>query len=452
MVRVFFFDQGLCLWSGSFSLVRVLRLLPTGVLDFNRTTEPSSPPSTPSSLSSSPRPSTTNPPSDSGYHVNSGAAGLAEDLDSGAQGIHLLLRPPDLLSPSLPPPLPPHTQPTLTPPPPWEQGPALEEAWGSGDYLETLSFIVPDGEELALATSLPSHPYEDDTGGDWVSYDTAFPTRPTLSLSTPLPLSPSTSTSSIPLHTHPTHPDVFPTWDEDYDLEDMTPLEPTELLLPDMNSLEYYTNLLAKERDNERQKERENQRERDQEQVNQTDSKTPISPTTTQPPSPSSASPPGQGHNSPQPGPTPPPNLSPTLTGEKKPPVLPMSPKTPSTPFPPKPTDRIQGQYPPRPPSNTTSRVPPPPPLGPPTRPERPERLPVVTETPVKDPPTKSTKASTTSITTTTQNTAISLTRAPPVTTPRVAQPLPTRQYLCNVTKPEMYLVRVGKSGSGDVT
>uniref|UniRef100_A0A3Q4N102 UPF0606 protein KIAA1549-like n=1 Tax=Neolamprologus brichardi TaxID=32507 RepID=A0A3Q4N102_NEOBR len=172
--------------------------------------------------------------------------GSAEDPDSGAQGIHLLLRPPDLLSPSLPPPLPPHSQPTLTPPPPWEQGPSLEEAWGSGDYLETLSFMVPEGDEMALATPLPSHPYDGDNGGDWVSYDTSFPARPTLSLSSKLPLSPSSSTPNIPLHTQPAHPDVFPTWDEDYDLEDMIPLEPTELLLPDMNSLEYQVRDLLK--------------------------------------------------------------------------------------------------------------------------------------------------------------------------------------------------------------
>ncbi|XP_025755408.1 UPF0606 protein KIAA1549 isoform X3 [Oreochromis niloticus] len=87
-----------------------------------------------------------------------------------------------------------------------------------------------------------------------------------------------------------------------------------------------------------------------------------------------------------------------------------------------------------------------------PTRPERPERPTVVTEMPAKAPPTKAattTKATTTTTTaiiTTTQITAISLTRAPPVTTPRVAQTPPTRQYLCNVTKPEMYLVRVVSS------
>ncbi|XP_076578336.1 UPF0606 protein KIAA1549 isoform X2 [Chaetodon auriga] len=429
-----------------------------GVLDFNRTVESLSHPSSPSSSSSSSsplRPPALSLPSDYGYHGNSGGAGSAEDSDSGAQGIHLLLRPPDLLSPSLPPPLPPHTQPTLTPPPPWEQGPSLEEAWGSGDYLETLSFMVPDGEELALSTPLPNHPYDEDNGGDWVSYDTAFPARPILPLSSRLPLSPSSSTPSIPLHTRPTHPDVFPAWDEDYDMEDMMPLEPTELLLPDMNSLEYYTNLLARER------ERERERERDQDQVNRTVPKPPITATTTQThhsppsPSPSSSPPPGREPKRPPVGPTPPLTLSPTLKGEEKSTTI----KTPSIPSPPapKPKDHpsVPGRHPLRPPSNTTSRVPPPPPLGPPTRPDRPEKPPVVIEKPAKPPPTRATTrtttkvtttTTTTAITTTTQITAISLTRAPPVTTPRVAQTPPTRQYLCNVTKPEMYLVRVVSS------
>uniref|UniRef100_UPI0037E76C52 UPF0606 protein KIAA1549 n=1 Tax=Semicossyphus pulcher TaxID=241346 RepID=UPI0037E76C52 len=417
-----------------------------GLLDNNRTSESLSraSSSSPASPSSSPhRPLAPSTPSDSDYHGNNGGAGLAEDSDSGAQGIHLLLRPPDLLSPSLPPPLPPHIQPTLTPPPPWEQGPSLEEAWGSGDYLETLSFMVPDGEELALATPLPNRPYDEDEGGDWVSYDTVFPARPTLPLSSRLPLSPSSSTPSIPLHTRPTHPDVFPTWDEDYDLEDMMPLEPTELLLPDMNSLEYYTNLLARERERER--------ERDQGRVNRTDSKQPITPTTTQTqsylptPSPSSGPPPGQEPKRPPVGPTPPLTLSPTHTGEEKPHLPSTTIKTPYTPFTPsapKPKDHAPGRHPPRPPSNTTSKVPPPPPLGPPTRPDRPERPPVVVEKPGMTPFIRTT----TKATTTTQITAISLTRAPPVTTPKVAQTQPTRQYLCNVTKPEMYLVRVVSS------
>ncbi|KAM6896148.1 LOW QUALITY PROTEIN: UPF0606 protein KIAA1549 [Lycodopsis pacificus] len=418
-----------------------------GVLDFNRTADSPSRPSSPSSPSGPPAPSPQI--SDHGYHGNNGGAGgSVEDSDSGAQGIHLLLRPPDLLSPSLPPALPPqHTQPTLTPPPPWEQDPSLEEeAWGSGDYLETLSFMVPDGEELALTTPLPDHPYDEDLGGDWVSYDTAFPARPTVPLSSRLPLSPSSSTPSIPLHTRPSHPDVFPNWDEDYDLEDMMPLEPTELLLPDMNSMEYYTNLLARERERER--------ERHQDPVDWTDSKPPITPTTTQThhpssassPSPSSGPPPEWKYKHPLEGPTPPLTLSPTLAGEENPPPPPTTIKTASPPdLKPKERAPAPGRPPPRPrpPSNTTGRVPPPPPLGPPTRPDRPERPPVVTEKPVKAPPTRTTTKGTT---TTTQITAVSRTRAPPVTTPRLGQTSPTRQYLCNITKPEMYLVRVVSS------
>lgn len=416
-----------------------------GVLDLNKTAESLSP----SSYSSPVNTLIPSPPSDSVYHGNNSGTGSAEDSDSGAQGIHLLLRPPDLLSPSLPPPLPPYHQPTLTPPPPWEQGPSLEEAWGSGDYLETLSFMVPDGEELALATPLPSHPYDDDDEVDWVSYDTAFPARPTLPLSSRLPLSPSSSNPSIPLHTQPTQPAVFPTWDEDYNLEDMMPLEPTELLLPDMNSLEYYTNLLARER------ERERQRERDQDRVRRPDSEPSITPTTTQTPrsptSPSQGSSPPPGQELKHPTGTPPLTLSPTLTAEESLTTI----KTPSTPPPPSPRPKdyapVPGRHPVSHPSNTTGQGPQHPPLGRPTYPDRPERPPVVIEMPEKALPTRTTTITkamtkTTAITTTTQMTAISLTRAPPHTTPRASQTQPTRQYLCNVTKPEMYLVRVGKT------
>ncbi|XP_062414944.1 UPF0606 protein KIAA1549 [Pungitius pungitius] len=389
-----------------------------GVLEFNRTGESPSRPSSPSS----------SPPPHSGYGVNDGGAGSVEDVDAGAQGIHLLLRPPDLLSPSLPPALPPHTQPTVTPPPPWEQGPSLEEAWGSGDYLETLSFMVPDGEDLA--TPLPNHSYDEDLGADWVSYDSAFPARPTAPLSSRLPLLPSSSTPRVPLYTRPSHPDVFPSWDEDYDLEDMMPLEPTELLLPDMNSMEYYTKLLARERE---------KRERDQDGLERTNHKPPITPTTTQTHRPSSSSSPTQSPGLLPEGPTPPltPPLttSPTLTSEEKPPPPSATVKT-DFPLYPKPRDRAK--TPPRPPSNTTGRLPLPPSPGPPPHPNRSERPAVVSEKPVKAPSTRATTTSTTP--------QISLTRAPPVTTPRTAQTPPTRQYLCNITKPEMYLVRVVSS------
>lgn len=403
-----------------------------GKVDTNGTAESSSP-----SSSLPLRQLSAGPLSDPGYYSNMGSTSSAEDSDTGAQGIHLLLRPPDLLSPSLPPPLPPHSQPTLTPPPP---NPSLEEeAWGSGDYLETLSFMVPDGEELALATPLPSQPYDDDEAGHWVSYDTAFPSRPTLPLVSRL--SPSLSTPIIGLHTRPAQPDLFPTWDEDYDPEDMIPLEPTELLLPDMNSLEYYTNLLAREREREREWEREH-----------TVTKLSISPTATHtpthlPPTPLPSSGPSVGREPTRPTPTPPLSLSPTLTSKGKPPFHPTA----KAPIPsPKPKDYppIPDRPPSPPPSNTTSWMPP----SPPTRPEKPDRPPLFTEKPVRTTTTSfpfttttaSVPTTTKTITTTTQITAISLTRAPPVTTPRVTPP--SRQYVCNVTKPEMYLVRIVSS------
>lgn len=311
---------------------------------------------------------------DSGYRGNSSGR-----EDAGAQGIHLLLRPPDLLAPSLPPPLPPLTPPT----PPWDQA-FLEGPWGSGDYLETLSFLVPEGEELALATPLPDH---EGDGGDWFSYNYAFPARPTLPLSSRLPLTP---TASAPAHSLHPQPDVFPSWDEDYELEELVPLEPTEALLPDMNSLEYYTNLLARER---------------------------------------ARQPPPQPHPSitPTPALAPPPSSSPPEQDS-------TSTQTPTSP----PTSTPKGdppdpvRHPGSPPSNTTRHTPSSPPPGPPARPPH-----TPTSTTSRSPPGRGS---------TTQITAISLTRAPPVTTPRAAQAPPTRQYLCNVTKPEMYLVRVGKT------
>lgn len=298
--------------------------------------------------------------------------------------------------------------------------PYLEEAWGSGDYLETLSFLVPDGEELALATPLPDHPYDaddddddEDEGGDWFSYNHAFPARPTLPLSSRLLLSPSSPTASVPPHTRHTHPDVFPTWDEDYDL-DLVPLEPTELLLPDMNSLEYYTNLLAREK--------ERQGGLDPERVGPTRTEPTITPTQTQPPL------------------TPPPSSSPPEQGPSPPPT-PTSTQTPPTTS--RPTGDSVGPLG-SPPSNTSGHLPSPPPPGPPASsplaPERPRPPTSRTSTTTSRPPAG---------TTPTQNTAVSLTRAPPVTTPRAAQAPPTRQYLCNVTKPEMYLVRVGKRPGG---
>ncbi|XP_051911415.1 UPF0606 protein KIAA1549-like, partial [Hippocampus zosterae] len=259
--------------------------------------------------------------------ADSGRGGDGPARDFGAQGIHLLLRPPALLSPSLTPPLP-------APLSPWEQSESPEEAWASGDYLETLSFVLPDGEDLA--TPLPSHAY--DGGGRWaLSYDGALDGRPTPPLHSRVPFSPSSTAGGG-------GPDVFPAWDDDYDPEDLTPLRPTELLLPDMNSLEYYTNLLAKERE--------------------AGVPRPVVP-------PASPSPAGASE-------------APTAGEAKEAPASP-------------------GLPPPRPP---------------PTRPARPADA--------------------------APRTAVGLTRAPPAPTPGAGRPPAGRHYACNLTKPELYLVRVG--------
>ncbi|KAK6314996.1 hypothetical protein J4Q44_G00145250 [Coregonus suidteri] len=258
----------------------------------------------------------------------------------------------------------------------------------------------PDGEELALATPLPSHTYDPDNGA---SYDTSFPSRPTLPLSSNN-LLPSTSPTSsfwegLPF-THSAQPEGYPPWEEeDYDLGDMFRLEPTELLLPDMNSLD-------------------------------------------------TGPPPARDHKHPlvpSAGPTPPLTLSPTLWDGQGTPTPGVRPTSRAPPQPPVPRPRVPpaspGRHPPLPPSNTTSLARPPM-LRPPGRdPIKPPPPPPVTEVP-SNRPTTTTKATT--VTTTTPGTLASITQIPPAQAPQ------GRQYLCNVTKPDMYLVRVvlPKSGS----
>ncbi|XP_036373971.1 UPF0606 protein KIAA1549-like [Megalops cyprinoides] len=180
-------------------------------------------------------------------------------VPDAAQGIHLLLKPPEMPAPSLVPFLRPHTTwtpPELTRAPPEELYPThtAEADWGSGDYLETLSFMGSEGDDFSLVTTLPSEVYEWEDASTEV-YDTSFPTRAVPPLSSthlsPSPtLTPAHPTSARPgrptLETPVTRGDPA---DEGADPEwaDTYAIEPTEILLPDMNSLEYYTTLLAKE-------------------------------------------------------------------------------------------------------------------------------------------------------------------------------------------------------------
>ncbi|XP_039989470.1 UPF0606 protein KIAA1549 [Xiphias gladius] len=138
---------------------------------------------------------------------------------------------------------------------------------GSGDYLETMSFLNSDGDDFSLVTKVPYDSYDPE---DYTEiYDTSFPSRVGMSPSSlhPLHVSPSPSlmtaystivpqksihpssfSSTIHYTLEPTHtansdiPDA-----SDIDWPDTFTIQPTDVLLPDMNSLEYYTIQLTKE-------------------------------------------------------------------------------------------------------------------------------------------------------------------------------------------------------------
>uniref|UniRef100_A0A3Q3E233 UPF0606 protein KIAA1549 n=1 Tax=Labrus bergylta TaxID=56723 RepID=A0A3Q3E233_9LABR len=156
----------------------------------------------------------------------------------------------------------PHTKsPTEVPPEDFYPSNTMELDWGSGDYLETMSFLNPDGEDYSMVTKLPSDSY--DTEDYTESYDTSFPSRVGISpsslnhlhVSTSLSvmtaystinptksLSPSYFSSSIHFTLEPT-PRINSDIPEasDIDWPDPFTIQPTDVLLPDMNSLEYYT-------------------------------------------------------------------------------------------------------------------------------------------------------------------------------------------------------------------
>ncbi|KAJ8249867.1 hypothetical protein COCON_G00230830 [Conger conger] len=152
-------------------------------------------------------------------------------------------------------------EPTMVPPEEFYPTHTMEDDWGSGDYLETMSFMGPEGDDFPLATSLPTDVYDQE---DWSTgvYDTSFPSRivPPLS-SLHVSISPTFTTayggglrSAEPSTPRPSRDRPSPATTQrvpdegsDPDWADTYTVEPTEILLPDMNSLEYYTTLLAKE-------------------------------------------------------------------------------------------------------------------------------------------------------------------------------------------------------------
>ncbi|XP_016137148.1 UPF0606 protein KIAA1549-like [Sinocyclocheilus grahami] len=443
---------------------RSLNQLPT------RTRSPSALSSSSSSSSSSPhrsertrRPAHTPPgakhPSSPGRHdiasridptpsLSSEGSG---NLGDGAQGIHLLLRPPDLLTPSQMPPLHDDRLPTPAPPtlmPPEDQYPvhSAEVDWGSGDYLETLTFMGSEGEEFSLVTTLPTHgydPYDMDDDAT-VSYNTAFPSRPVLPLSS-RDLQPSVTVKyGTNLRTaHPTDPHLPLAPDSahasdmdddlDFDWAELFPIEPTEMLLPDMNSLEYYNTLQAKENASI-------VRNRTHLHINPTHT---VGPTHT-PTATLGKIPDKIDRTTPRPIPsvTPTPPQKPT-----KPPIASTTetqrpPEGPDKGVPSIPTSHVGKTRPPVPTA-----------LPPPGTSEGP----VIQAVTLKPPATKphmttiKTTTRTTTTTTTTMSTTSLSTKSPPPTTPRIPLSITPRQYVCNITKPDMYLVRVGMPSGSSV-
>nr|XP_023700918.1 UPF0606 protein KIAA1549-like [Paramormyrops kingsleyae] len=185
-----------------------------------------------------------------------------------AQGIPLFLTPPVIVTPSFIPFNILHVssapgERTLVSPEHFYPSKTVEADWGSGDYLETLTLMGSE-DEFRLATSLPFGTHDIDAPSAEV-YDTLFPSRVVLPLSSLRISSSHTATVayganlhsadqlSVQLsHSHPTHklPNTSLNNEvklsHDLDWTDTYSIEPTEILLPDMNSLEYYTNLLTR--------------------------------------------------------------------------------------------------------------------------------------------------------------------------------------------------------------
>ncbi|XP_038872900.1 UPF0606 protein KIAA1549-like [Salvelinus namaycush] len=196
--------------------------------------------------------------------------------DDAAQGIYMLLKPsPEMqLAPSYVPFLSPQTtsssaEPTMVPTEDFFPTNTMEVDWGSGDHPETMSYMGSEGDDFSLVTNLPTDMYDlEDSNAE--RYDTSFPSRVGVSFSsmrhvtsslrlitTDLSSGVSVAPTSVPpsIHPSPSHSMLASTptpqgslpEGSGVDWIDTFTVEPTDLLLPDMNSLEYYTIQLTKD-------------------------------------------------------------------------------------------------------------------------------------------------------------------------------------------------------------
>lgn len=213
----------------------------------------------------------TEPPADEPYHLSPSSAPFEEH--KLVYDINMLQNPEEVLAPGynvpfiVPQPTSPSNEPTEVLPDDFYPSNTMDVDWGSGDYLETMSFLNPDGEDYSLVTKVPTDSY--DTEDYTESYDTSFPSRVGISPSSMSPnhvapspsvmtaystivptttINPSSSSSSAHFTLDPTPalnsdlPDA-----SDIDWPDSFTIQPTDVLLPDMNSLEYYTIQSTKE-------------------------------------------------------------------------------------------------------------------------------------------------------------------------------------------------------------
>ncbi|XP_062861333.1 UPF0606 protein KIAA1549 [Trichomycterus rosablanca] len=367
-----------------------------------------------------------------------GADGGSGNLGDGAHGIHLLLRPPDLLTPSQFPPLHGHSPPTPAPPtlltnedP--DSAQSTEVDWGSGDYLETMTFMGSEGDQLSLVTTVPTHghdPNESDTDSDnGISYNTDFPSRHVPTLSSRQLLPSVTVGFDTSLRTpHPTDPrlphipNISPD-DLDFDWAELYPIEPTEMLLPDMNSLEYYNTLQAKENASAAR--------------NHTHLAPPhIVPTATHTPLP------GSTHTlAPSMGVSP--STDQVDAPHFIPSVTPTPSQKPSTPPAPDKAPTYPKKSSPRPTLHDSKAVSAQPDV--PTTPHVVSQGPAIQAVTLQAPSPPKLQTVPKAITTTTATTTTTIsTKPPPPAAPRSPVSTTSRQYVCNITKPDMYLVKVG--------
>uniref|UniRef100_A0A8C1ZZK7 Si:ch211-1e14.1 n=1 Tax=Cyprinus carpio TaxID=7962 RepID=A0A8C1ZZK7_CYPCA len=179
----------------------------------------------------------------------------------------------------------PTMEPTMGPPEDLFPTNTMDVEYGSGDYLETMSFMGSEGNDYSLVSNLVTDVYDfEDSNSE--TYDTKFPTRMVMSFSSkhlyPSSISVTNSFSRKPVESSSFNSNstlngattdltkhvttfqslpIFPTTSDvlnqnqsvnetselAFDWPGTVTVQPTDVLLPDMNSLEYYTIQLTKD-------------------------------------------------------------------------------------------------------------------------------------------------------------------------------------------------------------